>query len=84
LLDIREVLAPTESPDEMMQFPFINYHKVSELMLVGTGFCIAGVRRLSKGSLYRDYKWPGPVYRKLLAAWSELVNVDIAGQFISS
>jgi hypothetical protein len=30
-----------------------------------------------------EYKlpWPGPVFQKSLAAWSDLVGVDIAKQF---
>ena len=55
--------------------------RVSELLLVGTGFCLAGVRRFSSRSEGRDYRWPGPMSRKLLAGWSELVNVDIQAQF---
>jgi branched-chain amino acid aminotransferase len=58
-------------------------HRISEAMLTGTGFCVAGVRE------YHHYwnpqpqrlTWPGPVYRKLLAAWSDLVGVDIQKQF---
>ena len=53
----------------------------SEVLLAGTGFCIAGVRRFANGKAFRAYAWPGPVYRRLLAAWSELVGVDIARQF---
>jgi hypothetical protein len=78
LFDLRESHLPEDSPDEKTASGHI-----SELMLAGTGFCLAGVRRFWKGSQDRNYKWPGPVYRKLLAAWSELVNVDIAGQFTS-
>jgi branched-chain amino acid aminotransferase len=48
--------------------------------LAGTGFCLAGVKRFSAKRLGRNYNWPGPIYQKLLAAWSELVNVDIAKQ----
>ncbi len=53
----------------------------TELLLVGTGFCVAGVRRFGFRDRCRDYPWPGPVYTKLLAAWSDRVGVDIAQQF---
>lgn len=79
LFDLRQNHLPEDSPDEKTAS-----RHVSELMLTGTGFCLAGVRRFWKGAGDRNYKWPGPVYRKLLAAWSELVNVDIAGQFASA
>lgn len=55
--------------------------RVSEVMLAGTGFCLAGVREFASGKQSRHYDWPGPVFRRLLAAWSDLVGVDIAGQF---
>jgi branched-subunit amino acid aminotransferase/4-amino-4-deoxychorismate lyase len=49
-----------------------------EAMLTCTSYCIAGVRRLDGVEL----PWPGPVRRRLLAAWSERVGVDIEGQFL--
>jgi hypothetical protein len=55
--------------------------RVSELLLAGTGFCVAGVKRFANGKHVREYAWPGPVFRKLLAAWSDLVGVDVAKQF---
>jgi branched-subunit amino acid aminotransferase/4-amino-4-deoxychorismate lyase len=55
--------------------------RASELLLAGTGFCVAGVRRFANGKHVREYAWPGPVFGKLLAAWSDLVGVDVAKQF---
>jgi hypothetical protein len=55
--------------------------RVSEVLLAGTGFCLAGVRRFSQGKQGREFVWPGPVYTKLLEAWGGLVDQDIAGQF---
>jgi branched-chain amino acid aminotransferase len=52
----------------------------SEAMLTGTAFCLAGVRELV-GEETARFTWPGPVFRKLLAAWSDLVGVDVAEQF---
>lgn len=57
---------------------------VTEMLFTGTGFCLAGVREFSFMRASRTYPWPGPIYQKLLAAWSELVEVDIAGQFTSN
>jgi branched-chain amino acid aminotransferase len=57
------------------------YPQPSELLLAGTGFCLAGVRRFGFRDRCRDYPWPGPVFQKLLAAWSDLVGVNIAKQF---
>jgi branched-chain amino acid aminotransferase len=55
--------------------------RASEVMLAGTGFCLAGVRRFASGKRGRDYAWPGPVFRRLLAAWSDLVGVDVEKSF---
>ncbi len=51
----------------------------SEVLLAGTGFGLAGVRRFDD----EDIPWPGPVFQSLLAAWSELVGVDVAGHFLA-
>src|SRR5262245_8138825 len=58
-------------------------HRISEALLTGTGFCIAGVRLLFShaGSEIHPFDWPGPVFRKLLAAWNDLVGLDIEKQF---
>lgn len=58
--------------------------RASEILLAGTGFCLAGVRRFASGKNARSYAWPGPAFRKLLAAWSDLVGVDIERQFTDS
>lgn len=59
--------------------------RVSEMLLAGTGFCLAGVREFASGSAGpRAFDWPGPVLRRLLAAWSDLVGVDIERQFTES
>lgn len=57
--------------------------RASELMLTGTGFCLAGVRELvqPRAAVRRRFDWPRPVFRRLLAAWSDLVGVDIERQF---
>jgi branched-chain amino acid aminotransferase len=54
----------------------------AEAMLTGTGFCIAGVRELFFWNPQPlRLAWPGPVFRKILAAWSDLVGLDIEKQF---
>ena len=60
----------------------LKYPQPSELLLAGTGFCVAGVRPFGFRDRARDFAWPGPVFGKLLAAWNDLVGVDIAKQFI--
>jgi branched-chain amino acid aminotransferase len=75
-LDLREFCRPGTEADQNTIIP-----RVSELLLAGTGFCIAGVQTFSLGPRMRNYTWPGPIYRALLDAWSELVGLDVAGQF---
>lgn len=75
-LDFRYFCRPVESGEEK----FVPA-RVSELLLAGTGFCVAGVKRFACAERSRDYAWPGPVFTKLLAAWSDLVGVDILKQF---
>ena len=55
--------------------------RVTEVMLVGSAFGLAGVKRIHWPGDMLEYRWPGPVTLKLQAAWSRLVGVEIAGQF---
>jgi branched-subunit amino acid aminotransferase/4-amino-4-deoxychorismate lyase len=75
-LDFRSFCRPVE-PEEVGSI----VDRTTELLLAGTGFCVAGVRCFAFGKHSRHYTWPGPVFGKLLAAWSDLVGMDIAKQF---
>jgi len=56
-----------------------------EAMLTGTAFCLAGVKELIiRSRADSHFQWPGPLFRRLLAAWSDLVGVDVEGQFTQS
>ena len=50
-----------------------------EAMLSCTSFCLAPVSRINSQPIH----WPGPVFERLLAAWSAKVGVDIRGQILS-
>jgi branched-chain amino acid aminotransferase len=52
--------------------------QADELYFASTSLCLLPIVKLD-GLPIADGK-PGPVFRKLLAAWSELVGVDIAAQ----
>lgn len=58
----------------------LSFHP-SEVLLTGTGFTVAGVKQFWIGDRKREFHWPGPVYRRLMSAWSERVGVDIERQF---
>ncbi len=50
--------------------------EADEAMLASTPYCLAGVREIDGAAL----PGPGPVMRRLIAAWSADVGVDIHGQ----
>lgn len=49
-----------------------------EVLLSSTPFCLLPVTRLDRKPIGGGQ--PGPIFRRLLVAWSERVGVDIAGQ----
>lgn len=53
-----------------------------ELLLVGSGFGVAGVRALNAEGIEQVYDWPGLQTRRLIAAWSDLVGLAIDRQFL--
>lgn len=54
---------------------------ISEMLLAGTAFGVAGVKAYLHPEGDVEFPWPGPVFTKLTAAWSELVGVDVVKQF---
>lgn len=63
----------------------IQVHSVmnaDEAFLASTPFCLMPVTQIN-GVAIAGGK-PGPIFRTLLAAWSDLAGVDIAGQFASA
>jgi branched-chain amino acid aminotransferase len=53
----------------------------SEWILAGTAFGIASIRRYIHHGGEHQFDWPGPVFQKLAAAWSEVVGRNIVQQF---
>jgi branched-subunit amino acid aminotransferase/4-amino-4-deoxychorismate lyase len=79
-ISLRETVALCRDsglPVRERPIPVSDVPRMSEALLTGTGFCLAGVRRIDGYSL----TWPGPVFRTLLAAWTDRVGVDVARQF---
>ncbi|MBY0526891.1 MAG: aminotransferase class IV [Gemmataceae bacterium] len=50
-----------------------------EAMLCGTAFCLAGVRGIDG----QPIPWPGPIFERLLAAWSRQAGLDIRAQILA-
>ena len=55
---------------------------ITEVLLTGSGFGLAGVRRITTTHSEHDIPWPGPILRRLQQAWSELVGLDIEQQIL--
>jgi branched-subunit amino acid aminotransferase/4-amino-4-deoxychorismate lyase len=49
-----------------------------EVLLTSTPWCLLPVTRFEGRPVGRGE--PGPVFRRLLTAWSEMVGIDIAAQ----
>src|SRR5438067_13497413 len=73
---VEELCAELRIPFAERPLTVAECQAADEALLTGTAFCVAGVRRLGGAAL----PWPGPVWRRLLAAWSERVGVDVEGQ----
>ena len=67
---IEELCHTHDIPFAESRLPLSAMTPKTELMLTGTGFGLASVRYLNDG----EHPWPGPMYRKLQTAWSELVD----------
>jgi branched-subunit amino acid aminotransferase/4-amino-4-deoxychorismate lyase len=78
----RELCAANGIPVVESPVPSRWLGQLSEVMLTGTGFGVAPVREIvpRHGEPFA-FAWPGPVCKRLLAAWSDLVGVDIERQF---
>ncbi|MFO0848414.1 MAG: aminotransferase class IV [Gemmataceae bacterium] len=50
---------------------------VSEVLIAGSGFGVAGVRRMVGPAGEKTFAWPGPVFTRLFAAWAELVGQKV-------
>lgn len=79
-ISLRVTTGLCEVPVVHAPLPLSRVPEMEEAMLTGTGFCLAGVRQIDGIPL----PWPGPVFRQLLAAWSDLVGIDIEKQFTTA
>lgn len=62
----------------------IQVHSVinaDEAFLSSTPFCLLPVTKIN-GVTIGDGQ-PGPIYRRLMTAWNELVGMDVVGQFVT-
>ena len=79
LLVVEELCCELGIPFAERRLTIAECQSADEAMLTCTSYCVAGVRKLNGVEL----PWPGPVWRRLLAAWSKRVGVDIEAQIVS-
>ncbi len=75
---VEELCGELDIPFAERPLTLAECQSADEAMLTCTSYCVAAVRRLNGVEL----PWPGPVWRRLLAAWSERVGVDIEAQIL--
>ena len=75
---VQELAAKLDIPFVMRPLTVEELRTADEAMLASTSICVLPIVECD-GQPIGDGK-PGPIYRQLLAAWSELVGVDIAEQ----
>lgn len=78
LLVVRELCAELRIGFEERNLTVNDCLEADEAFLSSTPYCIAPVSRLEGKPL----PWPGPVFQRLLSAWSEKVHMDIRGQIM--
>jgi branched-chain amino acid aminotransferase len=78
LRTVKELCAELKIPFREQPLTVADCLAAQEAMLSSTTFCLAGVSRLDGKPL----PWPGPVYERLLARWSQLVGLDIRRQIL--
>jgi branched-chain amino acid aminotransferase len=75
---VRELAAELGIPFDEQVLSLDRCTQADEALLTSTSFCVAGVRSINGIAL----TWPGPVFERLLAAWSERVGLDIRRQIL--
>ena len=75
---VRELAAVEGWPIDERDLPPDSLYAADEVLLASTSSCLLPVIQVD-GQPVADGK-PGPVFRRLLSRWSELVGIDIAGQ----
>jgi branched-subunit amino acid aminotransferase/4-amino-4-deoxychorismate lyase len=78
LLTVQELCAECGIPFAERPLTLDDCRDADEMMLCSTPYCLAGVSRLNGQAV----PWPGPVFERLLEAWSARVGMDIRGQIL--
>ena len=81
LLTVQELCAELEIGFEQEDFQVYDVINADEAFLVTTPYCLAPVTRIN-GSPIGTGQVQGPIFRRLIEAWSCRVNLDIVGQIL--
>ena len=77
---VRDLCGELEIPYMERDFQVYDVINAEEALMPTTPYCLAPVTKIN--GLPIGNVRPGPVFRKLIAAWSRRVNVDIVGQIM--
>lgn len=75
---VKELAAISNIPFVTRPLTVPEFHSSDEAMLTSTSICMLPIVECDGKPIGSGQ--PGPVYRRLLAAWSEFVGVDVAEQ----
>ena len=81
LLTVSELCRELGIPFEERDFQVYDVMNADEALLLTTPYCLAPVTRIN-GAVIGDGKAGGPVFHRLMDAWSEKVGLDIIGQIM--
>jgi branched-chain amino acid aminotransferase len=73
---VQELCGQLAIPFEERKLTVDDALAADEMMLTNTGYCLCGVSRFED----KPVPWPGPVFQRLLSAWSAQAGIDLAGQ----
>lgn len=77
-----ELAGALKIPVEEADIDLYDAYTADEMFLTSTSLCLCGVSKVN-GATIADGRIPGPITKKLLAAYSELVGCDIEKQYLS-
>ena len=81
LLTVQELCAELGISFEQKDFQVDDVINADEAFLVATPYCLAPVTRIN-GSPIGTGEVQGPIFRRLIKAWSRRVHLDIVGQIL--
>jgi branched-chain amino acid aminotransferase len=77
-----ELAREMKIPVEERNLDLYDAYNADEIFLTSTSLCLCGVAQVN-GAIIGDGKIPGRVTNRLLQAYSNLVDCDIAGQYLA-